>query len=104
VPELILLQQDGIGVSGDEFVDGQAANRLGEPNPLPFAIQKDHHEFLLAFPAGAPLGGGSFAYWFGHEPDNTKSSPNGTRGRAHDVTALLLNFERWIGARVRLKA
>jgi hypothetical protein len=33
-PGLVLVQPNGVGVSGDEFLDWQAVDRFGTANPL----------------------------------------------------------------------
>jgi hypothetical protein len=48
MPEFILVQPDGVGILGDEFVDGQAFNQVRSRNPLLFAINEDRHELPLS--------------------------------------------------------
>ncbi len=65
LPEFILVQPDGVGIAGDEFLDGQAFDQLRSWNPLLFAIDEDRHELPLSLAPGPLLGGGSFAFRLG---------------------------------------
>ena len=47
-PEPVLVQPNGIRISGNEFLDGQAVNRRRTRHPLLLAVDEDGHEFLLS--------------------------------------------------------
>jgi hypothetical protein len=58
LPKFILVQPNGIGVSGDEFVNVQAINQLRTGHSLLPAVDEDRHEILISQSPPA-----FFAFW-----------------------------------------
>jgi hypothetical protein len=62
IPEVIFMKPDGIGISGNEFIDRKAVNQQRPEHALLLAVEEDGHVFLPAFAPGSLFRRGPFAF------------------------------------------
>jgi hypothetical protein len=60
------VQPDGVGILGDEFVDGQAFDELRSRHQLLLAVNENRHVLLFPLSPRSLFGGGSFAFTLFH--------------------------------------
>jgi hypothetical protein len=56
------MQPNGVGVPGDEFVDGQAVDQLRARNPLLLSVDEDRHVIPLSLAPRSPFRRRKFAF------------------------------------------